>query len=226
MLNFVIAMDTLYYALLILAAYLIGSIPSSIWLGKIFFQLDIREHGSGNAGAANTFRVLGWKAGITVLLFDVFKGWISVRLGHCAHLFPEYSEALMTQELLLGTAAALGHIFPVYARFKGGKGVATFLGVALALAIWPTIVSIGVYIIVVLAFNYVSLGSFVAGIMFPVSVIFFFKTKYPYHSLEIFSILIALLLIYTHRSNIKRIIRGEESHASDLMKKKKTGKES
>ncbi len=219
-------MDTLYYALLILAAYLIGSVPTSIWLGKIFFHLDIREHGSGNAGAANTFRVLGWKAGITVLLFDVFKGWISVRLGHYAHLFPEYSEALMTQELLLGTAAALGHIFPVYARFKGGKGVATFLGVALAIAVWPTLVSIGVFIITVIAFNYVSLGSILAGAMFPVSVFFIFKTRYPYPSLEVFSVLIALLLIYTHRSNIRRIFRGEESHASDLIKKKKAGKES
>ncbi len=213
-------MIVLYYALLILAAYLIGSIPSSIWVGKIFFKLDIRDHGSGNAGAANTFRVLGWKAGVVVLLFDVFKGWISVRLGHYARLFPEPSEALMTQELFLGTAAALGHIFPVYARFKGGKGVATFLGVALAIAVWPTLVSIGTFIITVLLFNYVSLGSMMGGIMFPVSVLFFFRDRYPYHSLAIFSVLIALLLIYTHRSNIKRIIRGEESRAIDLVRKK------
>ncbi len=217
-------MTGFYYALLILAAYLIGSIPSSVWIGKIFFHLDIREYGSGNAGAANTFRTLGWKAGISVLLFDAFKGYISVRLAHYAQIFPEPSDAFMTQELILGTIAALGHIFPVYARFKGGKGVATFLGVALAIAPLATLISLGVYVIVVIAFNYISLGSISAGIMFPISVTFILKTQYT--SLIIFSILVALLLIYTHRSNIKRIIRGEESRASDLFKKKKDKKSS
>ena len=211
-------MNGLYYALLILAAYLIGSVPSSIWIGKIFYHLDIREHGSGNAGAANTFRTLGWKAGISVLLFDAFKGYITVRLAHYAHIYPEPSDPFMTQELVLGTIAALGHIFPVYARFKGGKGVATFLGVALAIAPWATLISLGVYIIVVIATNYISLGSISAGIMFPISVTFILKTQYP--SLIIFSILVTLLLIYTHRSNIKRIIRGEESRARDLFRKK------
>ncbi len=211
-------MTALYYALLILAAYLIGAIPSSIIVGKVFFHLDIREHGSGNAGAANTFRVLGWKAGVAVLLFDVFKGWLAVRLASFAHIIPGPSEAFMTQQLILGTAAAVGHIFPVYARFKGGKGVATFLGVALALAPWATLISIGTFLIIVFVFNYISLGSMSAGVMFPVSVWLILPS--PWLSLKIFAILVALLLLWTHRSNIRRIMKGEESKASDLFKKK------
>jgi glycerol-3-phosphate acyltransferase PlsY len=211
-------MSELYYGLLILAAYLIGSVPSSIWVGKLFFHLDIREHGSGNAGAANTFRVLGWKAGVTVLLFDVFKGWLAVRLARFAGLVPGPSEALMTQQLILGTAAAVGHIFPVYARFKGGKGVATFLGVALALAPGATLISIATFIIIVLLFNYISLASMSAGAMFPVSVWLILPS--PWLSLKVFAVAVALLLIWTHRSNIRRIIRGEESKASDLFRKK------
>ncbi len=208
---------TLYFSL-ILAAYLIGSIPTSIWIGKIFFHLDIRKHGSGNAGAANSIRILGWKAGIPVLLFDIFKGWLAVMLAHYSQLLPEPSESFMTYQLFLGTAAALGHIFPVYAHFRGGKGVATFLGVALAIAPYPTLLSIGVFILVLFLSNYVSLSSMSAGVMFPISVIFIFRTTYV--SLIIFSILIALLLIYTHRTNIKRILHGEESKAIDLFHKK------
>ncbi len=216
-------MNVFYYALLILAAYLIGSIPSSILIGRIFYHLDIRDHGSGNAGAANTFRVLGWKAGVTVLLFDAFKGWISVRLAHFAGIVPGPSEAFMTQQLILGTTAAVGHIFPIYARFKGGKGVATFLGVALAIAPWATLISIGAFILALFLFNYISLSSMIAGAMFPVSVWLILPS--PWLSLRIFAILVALLLIWTHRSNIRRIIRGEESRASDLIKKKKKPQE-
>jgi glycerol-3-phosphate acyltransferase PlsY len=211
-------MNELYYGLLILGAYLIGAIPSSIIIGKVFFHLDIREHGSGNAGASNTFRVLGWKAGVVVLLFDVFKGWLAVRLARFAGLVPGPSEAFMMQQLILGTAAAVGHIFPVYARFRGGKGVATFLGVALAIAPTATLISIATFILVVVVFNYVSLASMSAGAMFPVSVWLIFPS--PWLSLKVFAILVALLLLWTHRSNIGRIIRGEESKASDLFKKK------
>lgn len=211
-------MNWLLYFFLILVAYLIGSIPTSIWIGKIFFHLDIRKHGSGNAGAANSIRVLGWKAGIPVLLFDVFKGWLAVMLAHYSQLLPEPSASFMTYQLFLGTAAALGHIFSVYAHFRGGKGVATFLGVALAIAPYPTLISIGIFILVIFLSNYVSLSSMSAGVMFPVSVIFIFKT--PYLSLRVFSILIALLLLYTHRSNIRRILHGKESKATDLLHKK------
>jgi glycerol-3-phosphate acyltransferase PlsY len=211
-------MTEIYYGLLILAAYLIGAIPSSIIIGKIFFHLDIREHGSGNAGASNTFRVLGWKAGVVVLLFDVFKGWLAVRLAHFAAIVPGPSEAFMIQQLALGTAAAIGHIFPVYARFRGGKGVATFLGVALAIAPAATLISLATFILIVFIFNYVSLASMSAGVMFPVTVWFIMPS--PWLSLKIFAIGVALLLIWTHRSNIRRIMRGEESKASDLFKKK------
>ena len=215
-------MTELYYGLLILAAYLIGAIPSSIIIGKVFFHLDIREHGSSNAGASNTFRVLGWKAGVVVLLFDVFKGWLAVRLAHFAVIVPGPSEAFMIQQLILGTAAAIGHIFPIYARFRGGKGVATFLGVALAIAPSATLISLAAFILVVVVFNYVSLASMSAGVMFPVTVWFIMPS--PWLSLKVFSIMVALLLIWTHRSNIRRILRGEESKASDLFKKKKERK--
>ncbi len=215
-------MEASLFLLLIVAAYLIGSIPSSIIIGKVFFHLDIREHGSGNAGAANTFRVLGWKAGVVVLLFDAFKGWAAVRLATWTHLLPSPpSEVYMIRQLLLGLAAATGHIFPIYARFKGGKGVATFLGVALAIAPEATLISLAAYIVSVFLFNYVSLSSMIAGAMFPVTVWFILPS--PYLSLRIFAIFVALLLIWTHRSNIRRIIRGEESRASDLIRKKKKG---
>ncbi len=216
-------MNALYYALLILAAYLIGSVPSSLWIGKIFYHLDIRHHGSGNAGAANTFRVLGWKAGVTVLILDAFKGWLAVHLATWAAIVPGPSEAFMTQQLILGTTAAVGHIFPLYARFKGGKGVATFLGVALAIAPWATLISIGAFILALFLFNYISLSSMIAGAMFPVTVWLILPS--PWLSLRIFAILVALLLIWTHRSNIRRIMRGEESRASDLIKKKKKPRE-
>jgi len=211
-------MNWFLYLSLILVAYLIGSVSTSIWIGKLFFHLDIRNYGSGNAGAANTIRVLGWKAGLPVLLFDVFKGWLAVRLAHYSHIFPEPSEAFMTFQLFLGTAVALGHIFPVYSHFRGGKGVATFLGVTLAIALYPTLISIGVFMIVLILSNYISLSSMSAGLMFPVSVILIFKTSYL--SLTIFSILIALLLVYTHRQNIRRILYHEESKASQLLHRK------
>ncbi len=213
-------MENLCFVLLVVAAYLLGSIPSSIIIGKVFFHLDIREHGSGNAGAANTFRVLGWKAGVVVLVFDAFKGWLAVRLATFTHQLPlPGEEAYMIRQLVLGLAAVLGHIFPLFARFRGGKGVATFLGVALAIAPEATLISLAAYIVSVFLFNYVSLSSMIAGAMFPVTVWFILPS--PYLSLRIFGIFVALLLIWTHRSNIRRIARGEESRASDLIRKKR-----
>ncbi|MCD6092180.1 MAG: glycerol-3-phosphate acyltransferase, partial [Bacteroidales bacterium] len=115
----------------IVLAYLLGAIPTSVWVGKIFYKTDIRQHGSGNAGGTNTVRILGWKAGIPVIIFDVFKGWFAV--FYLPRIFPETTLLPINYVLLaFGLAAVIGHVFPVYVDFKGGKGVGTLAGVGLA----------------------------------------------------------------------------------------------
>lgn len=193
----------------ILAAYLLGSIPTSVWIGKFFYGVDVRELGSGNAGATNTFRVLGRSAGIPVLVFDVFKGWCAVKLYligmHAGWLPTGYSWT----EMLLGLAALIGHIFPVFARFRGGKGVATLLGVAIAILPWPALICIGVFLLTLIVTNYVSLGSILAAVVFPPMVIVIFHNQSLH--MVIFSIAISLALIVTHHKNIGRLLRREEN---------------
>jgi len=202
----------------LIAAYLLGSIPSSVWIGKYFYGIDVREYGSGNAGATNTFRVLGKKAGIPVLIIDVLKGWLSVNIAYLSNYKPG-SESFVNFELVLGIAALIGHIFPIYVGFRGGKGIATLLGILLALHIQAALVSMSVFLIVLLLFNYVSLGSMIAALLFPLSMIFVFKTTIP--SLIIFSIAVAVLVILTHQKNIIRLIKKEESKINLFGKKKK-----
>jgi glycerol-3-phosphate acyltransferase PlsY len=206
--------------LLVLSAYLTGAIPTSVLVGKIFYGTDVREHGSGNAGATNTIRVLGPKAGVPVLIFDIFKGWLAVELSVYSG-FASGSSQLVHFELILGIAAVLGHIFPVYVNFKGGKGVATVGGVMLSICLLPTLSALGVFILVYVLFRYVSLGSMTAGLSFPVFVIFVYQT--PFLSIRIVSILVALMLIITHRKNIKRLMQGEESKLKLMSKPKNPG---
>lgn len=193
----------------IFVAYLIGSIPSSVWIGRFFFGVDVREHGSGNAGATNTFRVLGRNAGIPVLVFDIFKGWFAVKLYligmHAGWLPVGYRGS----EMLLGVAALAGHVFPVFAGFRGGKGVATLLGVAVAILPWPALICIGVFLLTLLVTNYVSLGSILAALIYPPLVILIFHNQSLY--MVIFSIGISLILLITHLKNIKRLLRREEN---------------
>ena len=118
--------------ILILTAYLIGSLPFAVWVGKLFYGIDVREFGSGNAGATNVFRVLGKKAGIPVLLLDVVKGIVAVALAHFSD-FTSHTTPLINYQIAIGIAAVIGHIFPLFAGFRGGKGVATLLGVAMAI---------------------------------------------------------------------------------------------
>jgi len=212
-------MEIIILILLVLFAYLTGAIPTSVIVGKYFYGIDIREHGSGNAGATNTIRILGTKVGVPVLIFDILKGWLSVKLSVFS-VFAVGSESLVNFELLLGIVAVLGHIFPVYVHFKGGKGVATIGGVMLAISFFPTLSAVGVFIIVYALFRYVSLGSMIAGLSFPVFVIFVYKT--PFLTMNVVSILVALLLIITHRKNIKRLLSGEESKLN--LKKRATVK--
>ncbi len=157
-------------------AYLAGSIPSAVWAGKLFHGIDVREHGSGNAGATNTVRVLGWKTGIPVLLFDLFKGWLAASLPMFLDAAPDGSEQMMILQIVCGMAAILGHVFPLFAGFRGGKGVATTFGVLLALQPWLTLTCAGIFLVVLLISGYVSLGSIISVIMFPVLLM----TLFPY----------------------------------------------
>lgn len=204
-------------SVLLIFSYLIGAIPTSIWTGKIFFGIDIREHGSGNAGATNVMRVLGLKAGIPVLLFDIFKGWAAVQL---IYLFPALgndSETFINLRIISGICAVLGHIYPVYAGFRGGKGVATIFGVLLALHPLSTISAAGIFILSLIVTKYVSVSSMLAGLSFPFWIIFVYASPFLY--LKIFSVITAVLLIITHKKNIKKLINGEENKATFLFRK-------
>jgi len=206
-----------------IVAYLLGSIPTSVWISRAFFNIDIRDFGSGNAGSTNTFRVLGVKAGIIVFIVDVVKGFIAVNLIHFTKYYIPNSGDYINIQLLLGIAAMLGHIFPVYVGFKGGKGVATLFGVICAISLYPTLIMAGIFIVTLVATRYVSLSSMVAGFSFPVLIIVIFKETTP--TLVIFSLIIAILMLFTHQKNIERLLAKEEKKAN-LPKIKKKIKQS
>lgn len=202
-------MSLFYIISEILLAYLIGSIPSAVWMGKIFYGIDVREYGSGNAGATNVIRVLGYKAGVPVLLFDVFKGWFAVQL---VYIFPHdlFSADRMDYIMIaLAVAAVLGHIFPLFAGFKGGKGVGTLAGVGIALYPLALLIVLGIFIITIIISRYVSLASMLGGLVFPFIVIFITGEKHP--GLIILSVFVAILIIFTHRKNINRLVHGKEN---------------
>lgn len=193
----------------IILAYLIGSIPSAVWVGKMFYKTDVREHGSGNAGATNVIRVLGYKAGIPVMLFDIFKGWFAV---HLVYLFPHAAITPVFQTwlmIVLAIAAVFGHIFPVFAGFKGGKGVGTLAGVGIALYPIALLIALGIFVVTLIISRYVSLSSILAGISFPFTVIFI--TGQTHHGLMLLSIFVGFFIPTTHIKNIKRLIRGTEN---------------
>lgn len=205
-------MTSTYIVLFSVLAYLLGSIPTAVWVGKIFYGIDIREHGSKNAGATNTFRVLGTKAGIPVLLIDVLKGFFAAKLVlFFASYIPNVREYINLQ-LLFGALAVIGHIFPIFAQFKGGKGVASLLGIVLAIAPIPGLIALGVFVVTLLTSRYVSLSSLLAGISFPILVIVIFKTTVI--SLMLFSVIISILLLLTHQKNIERLLKKEENKAN------------
>lgn len=201
-------METLLIVTLILGAYLLGSIPTAVWIGKSFYGIDVREFGSGNAGATNTFRVLGKKAGIPVLLFDILKGSLAVALAHFS-LMAAGSNEFINLELVLGVAVIIGHIFPVFAGFRGGKGVATILGVGIFILPVACAISLLVFLTVLFLSRYVSLSSMMAGIAFPFVLHFILHNQNQV--LTIFSITVAVLLVITHRKNIIRLFKNQES---------------
>jgi glycerol-3-phosphate acyltransferase PlsY len=189
-------------------AYILGSIPTAIWAGRVFRGIDIREHGSGNAGAANAIRVLGWKTGVPVLLIDMAKGWLAAMLPVFFGLAEPDTALITNLQIGTGLTAILGHIFPVFAKFRGGKGVATAAGVLLAVHPLLTLSCLGVFLIVFLITRIVSVSSMSAGIAFPILLFVFFDT--PSLIFRIFSIFVAIALLITHKNNIKRLIKGEE----------------
>ena len=195
--------------LLIVFAYFIGSIPSALIISKKFFHIDIRDYGSGNMGATNTFRVLGSKYGTLVMVCDILKGMAAV--GLCTFL-PEYihDEWARTNLMVgLGLAAVLGHIFPIFAQFRGGKGVATLFG--MILAVQPVIAGacVGVFLLVLFLTRYVSLSSILAGLALPVCVLWIWNDEVVLY--RVFAILVAALVILTHQKNIGKLLRGSES---------------
>jgi len=215
--------EILIISSLIILAYLIGSIPTAVWVGRMFYDIDIREHGSGNAGATNTFRVLGKKAGIPVLLFDVFKGWLAVQLALLTtHYLLLSNDQHVNLQLSLGVAALIGHIFPVYVGFKGGKGVATLLGLIIAIAPAAALYAIIIFVITLLVKKYVPLSSMIGGFSFTILIIVVLQTTTI--SLVVFSMVIAILLLFTHQKNIERLLSKEESKANLKVKRKRSSR--
>jgi glycerol-3-phosphate acyltransferase PlsY len=207
-------MDILLLVGGIVLAYLLGSVPTSVWIGRAFFKKDVRDYGSGNAGATNTLRILGWKAGIFVLIFDVLKGVLAVFLSD--YFVPDCftGAQIIHYNVICAVIAVVGHVYPVFVGFKGGKGVATLAGVMFALLPWQTGAACVVFLVVMLISRYVSLSSIITALCYPFIVAFLPEIFPSLFSVElsevIFSVAIALFIPITHLKNIKRLFRGEE----------------
>ncbi|MDG1724121.1 MAG: glycerol-3-phosphate 1-O-acyltransferase PlsY [Bacteroidia bacterium] len=194
---------------LVITAYIIGSIPSSIWIGKSYFGKDVRDFGSGNAGATNTFRVLGKRAGIIVLMLDILKGVTAASLILYMPSVSHGTDQYINLQLLFGIFAVVGHIFPVFEHFNGGKGIATLFGMLIGIHYILAVACVALFIIVLLLTRYVSLSSILATISFPIFTIYIFNRDEPL--LIAFGIAAALMVVITHKKNIIRILNGEES---------------
>ncbi len=210
--------DVLYVIAGALVAYLLGSIPTAVWYGQTFHGVDVRQHGSGNAGATNTFRVLGKQAGILVMSADILKGFIATELAwllmdwQIVHYDNLFLYKLVFYKLIFGLLAVVGHIFPIYAGFRGGKGVATLLGMMLAVDYQTTLISVGVFVVALLIFQYVSLGSMLAALSFPLLLLIpRFKPDDP--AVIMFGFLMFTVVMITHQKNITKLLNGEENKA-------------
>jgi glycerol-3-phosphate acyltransferase PlsY len=201
----------MFYILFSMIAYLFGSIPTAVWLGKAWYGIDVREHGSKNAGATNTFRVLGKKPGRIVLLIDVMKGALATLIPVISSYFYLHLEvdALVEIQLLAATFAVTGHVFPIFAQFRGGKGVATSLGVIIGLQPIAALICLMIFLFVFITSKFVSLGAICASVAFPLVVRFILKEESQL--LVGFSILLSGLVIFAHRKNIGRLLKGEEN---------------
>ncbi|MGN6264559.1 MAG: glycerol-3-phosphate 1-O-acyltransferase PlsY [Ginsengibacter sp.] len=200
--------------ILIILAYLIGSTPTALIISKSFFNIDIRDYGSGNMGATNTFRVLGPKFGTVVMIGDMLKGILAVALYN---LLPYYvtNELDRTNLMLgLGLAAVIGHIYPIWADFRGGKGVATLFGMVLAIQPIIAINCVGVFLIVLYLTRYVSLSSILAGVALPICVLWIYNEQEVFY--RVFAVAVAALIVLTHQKNISRLIKGNEGRVPIL----------
>ncbi len=212
--------ETFLIVLAFIGAYLLGSVPSAVWVGRILYGTDVRDFGSGNAGATNTFRVLGRSAGAIVMLIDVFKGMAAAALANILFDVDLIAHEYMTMyQILLGITAILGHIYPVFAQFRGGKGVATMVGMIFTVQLEVALACIAIFFVVLVLSKYVSLGSIIASLLFPLLLLL---PRFN-HDADTTTVLISFSLFFivvaTHSANIKRLLAGNESKTS-LVKKK------
>ncbi|MCZ7601735.1 MAG: glycerol-3-phosphate 1-O-acyltransferase PlsY [Melioribacteraceae bacterium] len=215
--------------IIVILSYLVGSIPTGILITKAVKGIDIRQHGSGNAGGTNVFRILGWKYGVLTILLDALKGAVAVILIARLYLgdfpFPNATpfDDFTLVQIFAGLFAVIGHIWTIFASFKGGKGIATSLGFLIAIITIDMLLALAVFFVVVTISRYVSLGSILAAISVPLILIvrenIFHVDIQGYHTILPFAIFIALLVIYTHRANLGRLLKGNENRIS-LSKKK------
>ncbi len=216
-------------AAIIILSYLVGSIPTSIIISKLVMGIDIRDHGSGNAGGTNVYRVMGWKYGILVILLDALKGVLAVvfvaRLHYGNMPFNNATpfDDFTLVQILAGVSAIIGHVWTVFAGFKGGKGIATALGMLIIVATIDMLVALGVFVLVVAYSRYISLGSIMAAIAVPLTLIVrenIFHVDIPgYSTLLPFIIGVSVLVIFTHRKNVVRLMNGNENKISFSKKK-------
>ncbi len=204
-------------AILLVLAYFIGSIPTAVWVSKWVYGIDIREHGSGNAGATNSFRILGPKAGAGVMFVDMMKGFLAVKLAFLSG-YTFYSEPFIDLQIFLGVFSVVGHIFPIWADFRGGKGIATLFGMILAIQYQVAFSLVLVFFLMLFATRYVSLSSITASISFPLLILFIFNEHEL--SYKLFAIATAFLVVLTHHKNIGRLISGNENKVPLFRKKR------
>jgi len=210
---------------IIVLSYLLGSIPTSLWVGKIYKKIDLRDHGSGNLGATNTFRILGWKAGAVVSIVDFMKGfaaayWISqiaYSFGSVPAVYSGWETSTFVM-MLAGLFAVAGHMYPLYANFQGGKGVMTAAGMLYAIEPLSISMAIVVFIVILLTSRYVSLASIISSFSYP---LFLLLLRYGFDmpidgSLIVISSVIAFTIIVKHHGNIKRLMAGNENRISSF----------
>jgi glycerol-3-phosphate acyltransferase PlsY len=203
---------------IIFLGYIIGSIPTAVWVGKSFHNIDIREHGSKNAGATNTFRVLGKRYGWFVLFFDVAKGVLAACLPHFfMHMLVGYKDEFLILQLCGAFSAVVGHVFPIFANFRGGKGVATSLGIVIGINPYAAIVCLAIFLIVFLSSRYVSLGAIISALCFPL--ISYFMINEDARIMIVFTVVLGVMVIFAHRKNIDRLWKGEENKMNLFAKK-------
>lgn len=198
-------------ALSLVIAYLIGSIATAVWYGRWTRGIDIRDFGSGNAGATNTFRVLGRKAGFIVMFIDILKGCLATSISYFLLDYHIISQPIGLMQIALGVVATVGHIFPLYEKFKGGKGIATLLGMLFGIQWQAALVCLGIFLIILIVTKYVSLGSMLAALSYPLLMIYVTPFKENDQIIIGLGFMIFLMVVITHKKNVRRLLKGEEN---------------